>query len=380
MRRPLPKKHSKKKRFLGGFTIIEVLFAILLLGIMLSSILLSLSGQYSHIAQANSQMQAASRAEEGLEAARSIRDGSWDALSTGVHGLSFSTGGWTFSNTSDTSNGFTRTVTVSDATTHERNVDVSVSWIPAGEKQAKTYTLSTRLTDWRNLPPGTTPPGGDLSGDWQNPVLDPNPNLIDFGVGFRGIALDIASSTLYMAGYGTQTQAYEVVIIDISNPTSPVKRGAISTGVGINKIVVNASRTYAYVANADKTNQMQIINVSNIDRPTLVKSFGISGNNNTGRSIAMSGNTIYLGTEGPAPQEFNVIDVSSPTNPVLKGSLAVGNDINAIKVYGHYAYIVSDYDSREFDIIDVTTFHTDPERQLRTEVCLKPEPSGNESW
>lgn len=355
MHRLQSKKRSKKKILLGGFTLIEVLFAILLLGIMLSSILLSLSGQYSHIAQSNSQLQAASLAEEGLEAARSIRDMNWSNLSTGPHGLSFSTSGWTFSNTSDTQNGFTRTVTITDATTHERNVDVTVAWIAAGTKTPQTYTLSTRLADWRNLPPGTTPPGGTLDGDWQNPVLDPDPNLINFGAGFRGIALDIASSTLYMAGYGTLSSSYELVILDITNPTTPVKRGAISTGVGINKVVVNAARTYAYVANADKTNQMQIINVSNIDRPTLVKSFGISGNGNTGRSIAMSGNTVYLGTEGPAPQEFNIIDVSSPTNPVLKGSVSIGNDINAIKIGGKYAYVVDDFDNRELSIIDVTT-------------------------
>jgi prepilin-type N-terminal cleavage/methylation domain-containing protein len=353
MHRPVMKKHLKKKKFFGGFTLIEVLFAIMLLGIMLSSILLSLSGQYAHIAQSNTRLQAASLAEEGLEAARSIRDVSWNALSVGMHGLAFSGSGWTFSSTSDTLNGFTRTVTVSDATTHERNVDVTVKWIPPGEHAQQTYALSTRLADWRNLPPDSGEPGGTLTGDWHDPTIDPN--LIDFGAGFRGIALDLASSTLYMAGYGTLSQSYELVILDISNPLNPVKRGSINTGVGINKVAVNASRTYAYVANANKTYQMQIINVSNIDRPTLVKNFGISGNNNTGRSIALSGNTIYLGTEGPAPYEFNVIDISSPTNPVLKGQLSIGNDINSIKIGGNYAYVVDDIDSSELSIINVTT-------------------------
>ncbi|MFA5129801.1 MAG: prepilin-type N-terminal cleavage/methylation domain-containing protein [Patescibacteria group bacterium] len=340
--------HSK------GFTLIEVLFSIMILGILLSTVLLSLSGQLTHVTDSNSRLQAASIAEEGLEAARSIRDTNWSSLAAGAHGLTFSGGNWTFTSASDTTNGFTRTITVTDASAHERNVDVTVAWTPPGSATQQTYTLSTRLADWRNLP-ADSGPGGTLEGDWHAPQSLPGGSLLDFGVGFRGIGLTVSSGTLYMAGFGTISQSYELVLVDVSNPANPVKHGSINTSVGINKVAVNAARTYAFVANANTTNQMQVISVANIDKPTLVKSFGIVGNNNKGRTLVLVGNTLYLGTEGPAPAEFNVVDVSTPTNPVLRGSVSIGNDINEMAVNGHYAYVVDDFDSRELSIIDITT-------------------------
>lgn len=337
------------KKGLKAFSLVEVLFATVLLGATISTILVSLSGQVSHISSSSQDLQAAAIASEGIDAARSIRDADWDALEVGVHGLAYANGVWSFAGSSDVQNGYTRTLQVTEVATNERRVAVNVTWKGVAG-QDRSYGYSTMLANWRNL--DTTPAGGTLTGDWHNPTFIGN--LLDFGQGFRGIAEDIAGGFLYIAGYGSVSTANELVVIDISNPLLPVFRGAINTGTGINKVAVDPVRKIAFAANANKTNQLQIINVSNPDSLKLTKQFGISGNGNTGRSIDLIGNTVYLGTEGPAPAEFYVIDVTNPLSPVVKGSASVGNDVNDVYAYGNYAYIASDVDNREIGIIDVS--------------------------
>lgn len=347
--RPSSMKYKRIQKRLKAFSLVEVLFAVVLLGATISTILVSLSGQVSHVNSSSKDLQAASFAEEGVDAARSIRDASWAGLEVGTHGLAYVNGAWTFSSTSDTQSGFNRTVTVSEITTNERKVTVNVTW-KGTAGQNRSYGYSTMLANWRNL--DTTPPGGDLTGDWHNPVFVGN--LLDFGNGFRGIAEDVSGNFVYVAGYGTVTTANELVVVDVSNPLIPIFRGAINTGTGINKVTVDGVRKLAFAANANKTNQLQVIDVSNPDSLKLKKQFGISGNGNTGRSIDLVGNTVYLGTEGPAPAEFYVIDVTNSLSPVVKGSISVGNDVNDVEAYGNYAYVASDVDNREVGIINVS--------------------------
>jgi type II secretory pathway pseudopilin PulG len=337
-----------KKKF-KAFSLVEVLFAVVLLGAGISTVLISLSGQLSHVNSSSSQLQASSIANEGLDAARSIRDANWSNLATGQHGLAYANGAWSFSATSDTQNGFNRTVTVTEISPNERNVAVNVVWKGTGGND-RSLAYSTILTNWRNL--DSTPAGGDLTGDWHNPVFIGN--MLDFGTGFRGIAEDIDGQLLFVAGFGEITTANELAVIDVSNPLAPRFRGSINTGTGFNKVAVDPARHYVFAANASKTSQLQIIDATNPDALKLKKQFAISGNTHTGRSIDLVGNTVYLGTEGPDTAEFFVIDVTNVLSPVVKGSVSVGNDVNDVAAGDNLAFTASDVDNREVGIINVT--------------------------
>ncbi|MCW1891719.1 MAG: prepilin-type N-terminal cleavage/methylation domain-containing protein [Candidatus Uhrbacteria bacterium] len=361
----MPRISVRSKRF-RGFTLVEVLFSIVLLGVMLSTVLLSLSGQLTHVASSDSEMRAISLAEEGLEAVRSIRDTNWSALTPGTHGLAFTASGWSLSSASDTQDGLSRTVTITDISPTERKVSVDVAWTTkAGTPRL--YELSTMLADWRNLPADDA--GGTLEGDWHNPEIAGN--MLDFGMGFRGIAVDVASTTLYLAGHGSVTAAYELWAVDVSNPNNPFKRGSINTGSGINEVAVDPVRKYAFVANANTSGQLQVINVANPNALSLTKTYGISGNTQKGRSIDLVGNLVYLGTEGPATAEFYVIDVTTVTSPKVKSSAKIGNDINDVMVFGNYAYLATDVDDREVAIVDVSN------PSAATVVSLLDLPGGN---
>lgn len=93
-------------------------------------------------------------AREGIEAVRAIRSESWDSLSNGLFGLSFSDAGWVFEAEPDVlDDKYIRTVTVSDTdpfSTSTKNISVSVSWSITPIRSATT-TLFTVLTNWKQL-------------------------------------------------------------------------------------------------------------------------------------------------------------------------------------------------------------------------------------
>ena len=96
------------------------------------------------------EMQAITIAEEGIQASISIGDRSWSSLTVGAHGLAISTSApimWIYSGTSDTANGFTRTITISSVDSDTVKVDVTVTWHPAPNRTA-TVQEQVLLTDW----------------------------------------------------------------------------------------------------------------------------------------------------------------------------------------------------------------------------------------
>lgn len=92
-------------------------------------------------------------AEEGIEATRSIRDGDYDNLSNGTHGLAIASNNWTFSGGSDTQGDYTRQVALAAATvtgidaTDIKQATSTVTW-PLTDVRQGTTTATTYLTDW----------------------------------------------------------------------------------------------------------------------------------------------------------------------------------------------------------------------------------------
>jgi len=332
---------SRIKR-LRGILLLEVIFAIALFTVVGSSVVLLVTSLLTDVTYTKDSLRAQMMAEEGLEASRIIRDMDWGDLALGTHGLSYEDGAWTFDGSADSEDGFTRSVSISEIATNERKIDVSVSWDMLNGRSI-THTLSSVLSNWRNL--------GSLAGDWDNPYI--TGDLLDFGNGFRAIGIDIGENIIYLAGHGSISSAMELYLVDVSDPLNPQKLGSVSTGKGINELSVNDDRTLVFAASAGNS-QLEVYFATPVDNPRLAKTYKISGNRHTGRSIDLVGDMVYLGTEGADAYEFFVIDVSTYTSPVVRSSISVGNDVNDVMVVGDYAYIVSDVDNREVGIIDIS--------------------------
>ena len=141
-----------------GFSPVEVLLAATLFGFLATALIGAIIYGQQSTASAGERSRAAFLAEEGIEAARNIRDSGFSGVTDGTFGLSQSSNQWALSGTSDTSGIFTRQLSISSSGSDRKNITSTVSW-PAmgGTSQVSTSSL---LTNWQAsiTPPITAGP------------------------------------------------------------------------------------------------------------------------------------------------------------------------------------------------------------------------------
>ena len=221
-----------------GFSLIELLVSAALILLMATLFIqATLAGEQGTV-QAGVRVRAQFVAEEGLEATRSIRDGNFASLVNGTYGLSFGSGRWAFSGSSDTEDIFTRTVTITtiDATT--KQASSTVSW-PQGNGTS-TVSLTTYLSNTDLLPAATT--AGVLMPDISNAVLDSTAKHVQGitiqNTGSNSITLSKMKISWAPTGSGKLTQIWYGGTLVWSNagPGSPAttqSSGATTTLSGV---------------------------------------------------------------------------------------------------------------------------------------------------
>ena len=95
------KKKRSKIKLSKGQTLIELLIAIAIFVVGVTGLTYFILDSYASGRLAEEIVVANFLAEEGLEAARSIRDNDWSALNVGEHGLVISGNNWIFSGTEE---------------------------------------------------------------------------------------------------------------------------------------------------------------------------------------------------------------------------------------------------------------------------------------
>jgi len=157
-----------KKNFKKGISLVEILIAVFIFSIVLSSLVVASNMYISGAGDSLKSAKAAYFAEEGIEAVKTIRDVSW----TNITGLSTSTTYYLIFNTASSTNyfwattttatstdGFTRKITVSNVNrdssghissggtidTSTKLITVSVSWL--SKNGTTTKSLSTYMTN-----------------------------------------------------------------------------------------------------------------------------------------------------------------------------------------------------------------------------------------
>lgn len=140
----------------SGFSLIEVLLAVAVFSLLLTAFagIFASGGQSSMLA--GQRARAVFLAEEGLEAARNIRDENFSNLSNGTHGLSASGSQWSFSGTSDTTDIFTREIVISSVDAKRKQVTSRVAW-QQNPQRAGSVSLVSYLTNWKASAGGGTP-------------------------------------------------------------------------------------------------------------------------------------------------------------------------------------------------------------------------------
>ncbi|MDQ6818088.1 MAG: hypothetical protein M3018_11880 [Actinomycetota bacterium] len=192
-------------------------------------------------------------------------------------------------------------------------------------------------------------------------------------------ALSIAISGHY--AYTTAYWAGQLTVVDISNPTHPAVVGSSpSAPTLMNGVTVTISGGYAYVVsknrNASATNNddgtgnaLTILDIhTDPTHPSIVGTlhdpialFGAYG-------VAVKGNYAFVAAQGclsgqPCPNpavgnNFDVIDISTPSNPVLKFTIPnpVNNSLlhaDSVSISGNFAYVTASY-SHTVTVIDIS--------------------------
>ena len=130
-----------------GFSLVEVLLSAAMLAFLVTAMVGALIVGRESVATSGAQNRAVFLAEEGLEAARDVRKDAYANLTDGTHGVTMSTNKWVFSGTSDTTDIFTRVITVSAAGTDRKQVVSTITWQQTASRTG-TVTLTTYLTNW----------------------------------------------------------------------------------------------------------------------------------------------------------------------------------------------------------------------------------------
>ncbi|MEK7464750.1 MAG: hypothetical protein AAB617_03155 [Patescibacteria group bacterium] len=333
----------------NGQSLIEILIGLALIVLGLGSAVVLVYGGQLMLLDRDNASTAKSLASEGVSGASRIVKNNWSVISDGNYGLVFASGTWQFSSTSDISlNLFTRRINVKTVGTNQREIKSTVSWSPDPLRNLS-VELVTMITNWTVVQDtGGDTGGGGTTGDWQNPKTL---GSVDLGPGNSATDLDVINKIVYMSSKASSAAKPDFFIVNATNGQSPSIASSLNTGPGLN--AVDVAGNYAYVANDDTKNQLQIISVSNISNPVLVTSSTFSGSEG-GISIFYKGNKIYFGMEQNASREFYVIDVSAPSAPVVLGSYEIGADVNSIFVSGDTAYLATAIDSKELLVLDVS--------------------------
>ncbi len=142
---------SAKAKHNQGQSLVELLIAAAVFSLMVSAVVLAIIEGYLSDLQAGQNALALSFAEEGIEAARSIRDNNWNDLTLGTYGLTVSANHWVFQgleeDLSPKLNQGKRVITIEDAGNNRKLVRSRVTWEIVKGKSAE-RELATYLTNW----------------------------------------------------------------------------------------------------------------------------------------------------------------------------------------------------------------------------------------
>lgn len=156
-----------------------------------------------------------------------------------------------------------------------------------------------------------------------------------------------------------RTAGNEFHIYDVSNPANPVWLGSREMNHNINAIVVRDG--IAYLATSGNTKDVIVLDVHNPTNIVEKASLDLPGSED-GKSLYLLGNVLYLGRfkslNNSGHHEFYALDISNmSTRGVLSilGFYDTHADVNAIKVFGKYAFLGISDTEHEFSIINIAS-------------------------
>jgi len=367
-----------KTRIKKAFSLIEILVAIVIFTIFATGIFTLGISNMERSSKTQTNNEALSYAQEGLEATRNMRDRDFLLLATGSFGLDFSNDTWSFITAPETiDNYYQRTITVEDVyrdssgdiadtgtVDHEiRKVTSEVTW-NWKNITSKSVSLVTYLTDWRGNDWIRTTCAEFLNGIFTYTATSETPappedncaiqlelleGLSTFyassDIGEHGNDVVVSGNYAYVA---TAKSNEGLVIVDISDPAAPAVVQTVNIKDKGRYLTIKGS--YLYIGVDDRNDSLAVVDISDPENATLVTNYNLSAH---GNQPDTSGNYMFMGIDKNS-NSFLVFDISTPSAPSQKASLNFNGATNVITIDGNYAYAGIDTLTDQLRIIDIS--------------------------
>jgi hypothetical protein len=313
---------------------VEVIIASSIFAMMVTTFVGALLYGQEAFALGGNRTRAVLLAEEGLEAARNLRDAGFGNIPDGTYGLAVSGGTWLLSGSADVTGLFTRYLNIASVDAKRKTVTSTVTWQQNAQRTGS-VSLVTRLTNWI----------ASTLASWENAFQEASQNAPGNNDGWK---IQVQNNYAYLIRNGGTPN---FLIYNVSAPASPALVGSLTlTGTPSN---IAVSGNYAYVSNQSNTQELQIINISNPAAPNVVGTYNAPGNANA-NGVFVNGSRAYLVRGSSTDNEFIIVNVATPASPALLGSLNLGATGNGVVVVGNDAYIASGSNTQEVQVVNVT--------------------------
>jgi len=349
-----------------GYSIVEILLAVSIFAISVTGLIGTLVYGQQSAALAGTRARAAYLAEEGLEAVRNIRDDSFINLVDGTYGLAIQSGQWILSGSSDTTDIFTRSVTISSIDASTKRIVSTVTWKQT-EQRDGTISLTSYLSSWttsiwedttqsdfnagsHNNTVVTNSSGGEVKlgtviyADWCNPSI----TLNAYNLPGQGIAESItAIPGEIFIGTGANASGLSFADLTVTSADPPVVT-TVGTFDGDKTNDVFGEDLYGYIATDTNSSEVVIISLSTF----LQVGFFNAPGSGDGTAVATSGNYGFM-TDG---SNFYAFDLSSKTGSRAQVGSAVslaGTGVS-ISISGTYAYVAVSNATTQMQVINIS--------------------------
>lgn len=318
-----------------GFSVIEVLLAVSLFGIVVMSIISAIVYVRDSSVELERKENALQLAKQGIEAARDIRNRSFSDLIDGDHGIVLDGDQYIFIGDSDSEGLYTRVINISSNDQESKTIKVKVEW-DSRIGNSRSVELSTILTNWKDL--SIIP--------WQNPTISEQIDLDGTRLG-RDIEVD-AGNAYISRDPGVDDFALYTIAGNATYGTFLADSHGMATYNG-----------YLYILTSDPTGELLIADIQNPLLPSIANSVDLSGTN-IATSIAINDGIMAIGSQfdpQPGIDELMIYQLTPSgfeSNPNLISSLDLDAGIKDLTINEIAIYLASENDTQTLQTIDIT--------------------------
>lgn len=323
--------------------LLEALISVAIFSVFVAAVgFAMILGERSTVA-AGDRQRATFLAEQGIEAARYLRDADFDALTPDVFTPVIAPGGlWSLlPGEGTTPDGYRTSLTFTDLEDDRFVVSSRVAW-DFGKTRSGSVLVTTYLTDWRRA---------TEIGNWAQASLATTANP---GGAPSFTAIAVTGTAAYITGFSTASGA-GLYAYDIGNPASPVRLAA-TFDLDVPAYDVLADGTSLFLAVDDSGGEIRRYHVTHpslLSPALLTGSFNLPGTV-AAQTLAFFGGALFVGTaDDPTGDELFALGLSETGSFILLDSLNVDGGITDIRLHDGYAYLSTTYDGGELQVVDV---------------------------